>query len=327
VRILVACSGGPDSVALLGLLDLLAPAERLALTVGHIDHGLRETSRTEAALVCRLADRLGWPVSVERLSLAAGAGLPARARDARREALRRQARRANANIIALGHTATDQAETMLLHLARGAGLRGLSAMPAVAHWPDATGAWLRPLLAVPRERTRALAQRLGLEFVDDPTNLDPSHPRIAVRTAVLPVLRQIHAGADEAMAAAALRVSEADQALATWVAHALDERRIPTEGETCFALRGVSALPAAVRTGWIRAACLAGGVDPSALGRRAIASIDLALLTGGKQRQWDLHPNLRVWLTRDHLRVSRCDKSPDVGMPPRGHAGCPEDTP
>ena len=132
----VACSGGPDSVALLGLLCLLAPRDRLRLSVGHVDHGLRPSSGDDAALVRRLAEEHGLPFELDRLDLPPGPGLPARAREARRAALRDQARRRGAAFVVLGHTATDQAETILLHLARGAGLPGLAAMAELEPWDD-----------------------------------------------------------------------------------------------------------------------------------------------------------------------------------------------
>ncbi|HEY0139130.1 MAG TPA: tRNA lysidine(34) synthetase TilS, partial [Nannocystis sp.] len=162
LALLVACSGGADSTALLGLLALITDADRLTLTVGHVDHGLRAGSAAEAEHVRTVAQSLGVAVHATRLTLAPGPGLPARARDARRAALRGMA--AGAPVV-LAHTQTDQAETLLMHATRGAGLEGVAAMPA---WDDP---WCRPLLGVPREVTRALCDRLGLGFVDDPSNL------------------------------------------------------------------------------------------------------------------------------------------------------------
>ncbi|MCA9710088.1 MAG: hypothetical protein KDK70_29890, partial [Myxococcales bacterium] len=104
VGVLVACSGGPDSMALLGLLHALAGRDGLRLAVGHVDHGLRPGSADEAALVRRVAETLGVPALVTRLELHAGPGLPARARQARRDALRAQARQLHAPFVALGHT-------------------------------------------------------------------------------------------------------------------------------------------------------------------------------------------------------------------------------
>lgn len=236
IGIHVACSGGPDSVVLLGLLHLLAPSEGLRLSVGHVDHGLRPESADEAALVGRLADSMGLPSTVDRLTLSDGAGLPARARAARRAALREQARAAGASFVALGHTATDQAETMLLHLARGAGLPGLAAMAEHDPWgdsrpnepPDGSGArggWVRPLLSLSRPQTRELAMRLQLPFVDDPTNLLREHPRVRVRHELLPVLHQLNPQVEQAFARAAAHARAAEEALQAWVDHELRLRR------------------------------------------------------------------------------------------------------
>src|SRR5690606_3440699 len=143
----------------------------------------------DARLVRDLAGDLGLPASVHRLALARGPGLPARARQARQRALVEVARSVGANVIALGHTATDQAETVLLHLCRGTGPAGLGGMRPIRPWlasatesEAASGVLWRPLLHLDREQTRALARAMALPFVDDPTNLDPSHPRVRVRT-------------------------------------------------------------------------------------------------------------------------------------------------
>lgn len=183
--VLVACSGGADSTALVGLLALIAGVDGLSLTIGHVDHGLRAASAEEAAHVVAIGRTLGVPVRTTRLTLAGGPGLPARAREARRAALRDMAAACGAAAIALGHTRTDQAETVLMHVTRGAGLAGVAAMAA---WESP---WLRPLLDLPRSETRALCGRLGLGFVDDPTNLDPQHPRVRMREQILPALAQI----------------------------------------------------------------------------------------------------------------------------------------
>ncbi len=166
-RIVVACSGGADSVAALGLLLALRSSLALEITVGHVDHGLRRESADEARKVSALANQLGLAVRVTRIALAPGPGLPMRARVARREALVAQARELGATTIVLAHTATDQAETMLMHMVRGAGLDGLAAMPVHEH------PWLRPLLELTRAQTRDLAEKLGFGFVDDPSNEDP----------------------------------------------------------------------------------------------------------------------------------------------------------
>lgn len=330
--LLVACSGGPDSVALLGLLHCLAPSLSLRLAVGHVDHGLRPESEAEALGVRALAQRLDLPFFCRRVALCRGPGLPARARDARRDALREQADQAGASVIALGHTATDQAETMLLHLCRGAGLDGVAAMPT---WqPDSLRGssvlWLRPLLDLDRGSTRALAEHLQLPFVDDPTNLDRAHPRVRVRHEVLAQLRTINPRVEEALARASVQARQAEQALAQWVDAERAARRIeidvgqahadPTDragaldGEVTAATRwtteGMSALPPAVRTRFVRRLCTEAGVPHDGLSAGTLAAIDAALARPGPPRSWDLHPRQRLCLARGALWIEARPPTP-----------------
>ena len=311
LAVLVACSGGADSTALLGLLALIREADRLELTVGTVDHGLRPGSTAEALHVAGLAAGLGLPLRATRLALAPGPGLPARARDARRAALQALAGDA---VIALGHTQTDQAETVLMHATRGAGLDGLAAMPA---WEPP---WLRPLLGAPRTATRALCGRLGLAFVDDPTNLDLDQPRVRVRERVLPALRRDNPRADAALAALAAQAADAEVALAGWAEAEASARR---RGPNLWALEGLAALPRAVRTRVLRRICELGGADMSALGYAAIAAVDRALCArdgaanapdagaaspARAPRSWDLRPGLRLRLGRGGLRLGPADR-------------------
>jgi len=169
-----AVSGGPDSSALL----VLAVAADLDVTCWTVDHGLRPTSADEARLVARTALSLGVPtITVEGL-VVDGPDLEQRARDARRAAL--------PDGVLTGHTADDQAETVLLNLLRGAGVPGTAGIGEPAR---------RPLLALRRAETRGLCTALGLEVVDDPSNVDPRFTRNRIRHEVLPLLADV-AGRD-----------------------------------------------------------------------------------------------------------------------------------
>ncbi|MGK5679628.1 tRNA lysidine(34) synthetase TilS [Actinoplanes sp. URMC 104] len=178
--VLVACSGGADSLA------LAAAARFVGRSVGlvTVDHGLQEGSAGRAASVAEWARAEGFdPVLVETVSVAGLPGGPeAAARSARYAALSACAARAGAVAVLLGHTRDDQAETVLLALARGAGPRGLSGMPA------RKGIFVRPLLDVARADTRKACAALGLAPWEDPHNADPSFARARVRGAALPAL-------------------------------------------------------------------------------------------------------------------------------------------
>lgn len=306
LRLLVACSGGADSTALLGLLATIAGSDGLMLTVGHVDHGLRAASVDEAIHVARLGEGLGLAVLSTRLALAPGSGLALRAREARRAALQGMAANCGATAIALGHTMTDQAETVLMHATRGAGLAGVAAM-AVYEAP-----WLRPLLAVPRAETRALAERLGLGFVDDPSNLDPQHPRVRMREQVLPALRRENPRVEAALAGLAAHAAEAEEALEAWAAREAAARR---EGPARWSTAGLAGLPRAVRTRVLRRICGDGGVDLGGLGHATVAAIDRAVgeravnapAAAAGPRAWDLAPGRRLRLDSRGLSVEVSD--------------------
>ncbi|MDT4993343.1 MAG: tRNA(Ile)-lysidine synthase [Actinoplanes sp.] len=182
--VLVACSGGADSLALAAATAFVAP--RLGLRIGlvTVDHGLQAGSAQRAAAVASWAAAAGFaPAEVATVEVAGLPGGPeAAARTARYGALSTVAERLGAAVVLLGHTRDDQAETVLLALARGAGPRGLSGMPY------RRGIFVRPLLDVPRSDTRKACAALGLSPWEDPHNSDPAYARSRVRADALPAL-------------------------------------------------------------------------------------------------------------------------------------------
>lgn len=165
-----AVSGGADSLALL----VLAVAADLSVEAVHVDHGIRPGSAAEAAVVAAAAARFGARFRAESVVVAPGPDLEQRARDARRTVLGPDAM--------TGHTADDQAETVLINLLRGAGVPGLAAMaPGPTH----------PLLGLRRSETVALCAAVGLEPVIDPSNDDPRFVRNRVRHEVVPLLASV----------------------------------------------------------------------------------------------------------------------------------------
>lgn len=186
--VLVACSGGADSLALAAATAFVAP--RLGLRAGlvTVDHGLQPGSDRRAAAVARWAAGTGFrPAEAVAVRVAGRPGGPeAAARTARYEALAEAARRHDAPVVLLGHTRDDQAETVLLALARGAGPRGLAGMPATREVAGVS--FRRPLLDVAREQTRKACAALGLTPWEDPHNTDERYARARVRGAALPAL-------------------------------------------------------------------------------------------------------------------------------------------
>lgn len=213
-RLGLAVSGGPDSLALLVLAHAaLGPGAIAAATV---DHGLRPAAADEAAGVAALCARLGVAHRTITLALPPGSAVQARARVARYAALARWCDEAGLGALVTAHHADDQAETMVMRLNRGAGLRGLAAMRARASVPGSALALLRPLLGWRRATLAAVVAEAGWSAADDPTNHDARFERARVR-AGLAAAGWIDPAA---LAASAGHLAEADAAL-DWAAAAV----------------------------------------------------------------------------------------------------------
>ncbi|MCI0428745.1 MAG: tRNA lysidine(34) synthetase TilS [Nitrospiraceae bacterium] len=189
-HLLVAVSGGPDSVALLSLLNRLAQSWRLTLTVVHCNYGLRgaESDGDESFIKTFCQERqlslvIHRPILVKRLQRSS---LQAAARDARYDFMKQLAREVGADHIAVGHTANDQAETVLMWLLRGAGMAGLAGMPYARE-----DRIIRPLLAATREEVLAYLDREGLTYRHDSSNEKPIYHRNRIRKELLPVITQL----------------------------------------------------------------------------------------------------------------------------------------
>ena len=187
-RVVVALSGGSDSVALAHLLRELAGAGELQVVgVAHFNHQLRPSADADERFTRAAADSLGWPIFCDREDVAARARRERRsienaAHAARHAFFERARQHFQADVVALGHTRDDQAETVLLRLLRGAGPRGLAAMQ------PRRGALVRPLLACRRAELRSYLRERQAAFVDDESNADTSIPRNRVRAELLPLL-------------------------------------------------------------------------------------------------------------------------------------------
>jgi tRNA(Ile)-lysidine synthase len=243
-RALVAVSGGADSTALLAACAGLRGRGRIDPVAGHVDHGLRAESPLEAECAGSTAARLGIAFVRRTLSLAPGSGVAARARDARYAALASMAREAGAGVVLLAHHADDQAETVLLALARGAGLAGIGGMPVRRLIEPGIDA-VRPCLRVARQDLRAVCEALGLRWREDPTNDRRDVPRGRVRHAVLPELDAIAPGAARRIARAA-EVARLGEAL---MQSHLEAMRSP---DGSFARPGLRGAPPALAAAAIR---------------------------------------------------------------------------
>jgi len=194
-RVMVACSGGADSLALLAATVFEARRPAHAVLGVTVDHGLQPDSAEHAAAVVDQMSGLGAEPHRVTVEVGTTGGPEAAARAARYAALDAEARALGADVVLLGHTRDDQAETVLLGLARGSGARSLSGM-APRNDP-----YRRPLLDLSREDTRAACAAEGLTPWEDPHNADPAYARVRVRRTVLPVLEsELGPGVAEALA-------------------------------------------------------------------------------------------------------------------------------
>jgi tRNA(Ile)-lysidine synthase len=269
--VLVACSGGADSLALAAATAFVAPRAGLRAGLVTVDHGLQPGSADRAAAVAAWAADAGLaPVEVAAVRVAGPGGPEAAARSARYAALDALAGRHDAAVVLLGHTRDDQAETVLLALARGAGPRGLAGMP------PRRGRYARPLLDVSRADTRKACAALGLVTWDDPHNTDPAYARARVRADALPALvAALGPAVVDNLARTAALLAADTAALDDLAAAALAACRTPGG----LAVAALGGLPDAVRTRVLHAWARELGAPGGALAQRHVAALD-AFVTG-----------------------------------------------
>ena len=251
-HLLVAVSGGPDSVALLSLLASLAPSWRLNLTVVHFNYGLRGSeSEGDEAFVSAFCRARNIPLVVRRPVISKqhrGSSLQLWARRARYEIMKSLAHELHADRIATGHTANDQAETMLLWMLRGAGLTGLAGMPFVREHMI-----VRPLLKTTREDILAYLKQEGLSYRQDSSNLTGLYRRNRVRRALLPVMEDITPGIVRLLERQA-DILRADDAYLEQVVDELHRSLVTVDanGNQRFERQAVTALPDALKRRLVR---------------------------------------------------------------------------
>ena len=269
--VLALVSGGADSTC---LMHQLAQWHDGPVHVLAIDHGFRAESAAEARSVARAASALGLTVHVEQLGLVGGAAAMERARDARLALAERVREREGLEVIATGHTRTDHVETILFRAARGTGRTG-----ALGIAPR-RGRWVRPLLGVSRDDTRAWCAARGIVVVDDPTNADVRTARARVRHGLVPALKAVHPSAEAHVARLAdLLADEAaviDLAVsAAWARHAQGA------GLDCA---GLASEPTAMRRLLVRRLLTDAGLGGDALAADVIDDAVERALSGGPRR-------------------------------------------
>ncbi|GIJ53867.1 tRNA lysidine(34) synthetase TilS [Virgisporangium aurantiacum] len=266
--VLVACSGGGDSLALAGAARFVASRLGVACGLVTVDHQLQEGSAERAAELASWARSEEFsPVLSVAVEVAGRSGGPeAAAREARYEALCKAAHDCGGATVLLGHTQEDQAETVLLALARGGGPRGLAGMPAIREVDGIT--FLRPLLGLTRAEVRAAGAEMGLKAWEDPHNADPAFARARVRSALPVLIDVLGAGVVANLARTAALVADDTAALDELAERAVSVARVPAG----LAVDVLLTQPAALRTRVLR--LYAAELGAGALSQRHIAALD-----------------------------------------------------
>ncbi len=312
-KVLVAVSGGADSVGLLAAMRELAlrPGREYRLAVGHLDHGLRPTAAGDAAFVAELA--AGWGIEhvaerrdVRRLAARRRLSIETAGRSARYEFLAEAARRCGASAVAAGHHADDNVETVLARLVRGTHLRGLAGIPAQR--PLGEGVRLvRPLLCLTRRQIEEFCRCRGLEWRTDPTNADVVYRRNYIRRELLPLLRdKLNPLVDEAIARVAEAAAVVEDYMAAQGGAALRAAMREAGGDAIVLDAGsLAALHPAVRTYALRAALEHLGCPLRKLtAEHMLATAELTNQASGK-RCVNLPGFLTACLLADTVRIER----------------------
>ncbi|WP_305041565.1 tRNA lysidine(34) synthetase TilS [Geoalkalibacter sp.] len=296
-RVLVAVSGGGDSMALLHLLWSLREDFGVILRAAHLDHALRPQSAAEADFVRSFCEHLAVPLHVARIAvpdhLERGCGgVEQVAREVRHRFLAQAAMEADCNLIALGHHRGDQAETLLHRLVRGAGPTGLAGMR------PRNGRLIRPLLGVARGEILAYLQERGIGWVEDPSNQDLGLTRNRLRHLVLPLLETFNPRVEEGLARLAERFAREEDYWRLQV-----EPLVESFGEVRLPLAETAALHPALRDRVLRQAMLRARGDLRGIEDKHVAAAAHLLEKSGRGRK-DFHlPGLWLVAERGWLRL------------------------
>ena len=283
--VLVAVSGGADSLALAYAVHKEAKPLAITTIAVTVDHQLQSNSSEQAEKVQLQLKELGYEkVIIEKVVVDTKSGIEAGARDARYQALDSIAKKEKAEKIFLGHTRDDQAETVLLGLARGSGTRSLSGMAST------NGKYIRPLLAITRSETERACQEIGIQFWVDPHNSNPDFSRVKVRHEILPVMEEkIGPGIAAALSRSAAILRDDADALDDIAAREIES--IDLSNLDCDHL---AALPRAIRTRVIRSAIYAAGAPTGSISWDHVTAVEALITSWHGQGALDLPGGVKV---------------------------------
>ncbi|GAB3587895.1 tRNA lysidine(34) synthetase TilS [Calidifontibacter terrae] len=294
-RVIVACSGGADSTALAAATAFEASALGIDAAAVIVDHGLQDGSAEIANQAAARVRRIGLPAIVHRVAVVPTTGGPeAAARVARYAVLREAAAVHGAEGILLGHTHDDQAESVLLGLVRGSGIRSLSGMAAQS------GDLIRPLLDVTREQTRAACVAENLAFWDDPHNDDPRYLRVRARRALVALEADLGPGLKSGLARSANLARQDADYLDLLAAQAVSDL-----GDPPWEVAALAAVPVAVRTRWWRLALAAEGVVVADLSSTHVGWLEALAVAWRGQGPVDLPGGMLARRTDGRILIER----------------------
>ena len=276
-KLLVAVSGGADSLALAAAVEFEAKKLGLEIAAAVIDHGLQKNSATVAARSAKLLEEIGYnEVIVEKVKVGKTGGPEAAARIARYSALETIRQQTKSSFVVLGHTASDQAETVLLGLVRGSGSKSLSGMS------EKTGVLLRPLLGIDRATTEAFCRDSGIKYWSDPQNQDKKYLRVLIRQQVLPFLeKQLGGSVAKSLIRTSDQLREDDQFLEKEANKRFKAYAKVSSAGISFDAQGLGKLPAAILNRVIKKALDAFGSESSRI--HVLAVSDLVLSWHGQK--------------------------------------------
>lgn len=309
-RIVAGVSGGMDSMVLLGLLLRAAKELKLQIGVAHVNYMLRgKDSDKDEALVRRVCAQYGVPCNVLKKRPVAGANLQDSARRLRYDFFADTAKKTGAGTIAIAHHMDDQAETILLHLIRGAGIKGLSGMREVSEFKNFK--IVRPLLSFTKDEIGAYAKKEHVEFREDKSNSTSKYMRNTLRHSIMPLLCKINPRIARSLAQTAVTLAEDDVALAAISKEAFDQAlSCGRDGRVTLSRESYIHLPVAIRRRALLAAFerVAGGTHD--LNADQLKRMD-EISCGSKNGSYRLPKACKFTREGSHLTIRRMGTKAD----------------
>jgi len=310
-RLLVAVSGGPDSVAMLSALLELAPELAIWLHVFHLNHNLRKSAGADADFVAELVTAMNLPATIISFDVAGycreqGCGIETGAREVRYRLMEEIAQQVGAAKIATGHTLDDQVETFLMRLLRGAGPGGLRAIPPVR------GRFIRPLIDATRSQVLEWCAARGAEFRVDETNNIPDQPRNLLRLEIVPALRRLNPNLHDTIARTIEILTEEDEYMLGATIEAFNETATKVGGSIRVDRAAFESLPTAIGRRVLRLAV--DTLEPEAPPVEA-AQVEEVLrqMRAGADFEVHISGGLQVFGEHEHIVIAkRATKTPQV---------------